>query len=367
VRLSAVLLVVVLAFAGDVAPAFAELDVDGDPAVVEARRRAEEAERRLAATASELDEAAAAYEHAAAQHLRLVNELEGSDKRLEEAEEAIARAEHALARRLLELYRRPYETMAVVEALAEGESLAGTLHTAALLEHAAASGVHGVTRARRTGALTAEAVRQQQIIAGGLRAAAQDRQEAAEALTLAVAEAQRQRDASLALLGEARRDAAARLEAQRAAAEAASRYAASGPPPRVDGRVCPIGGPNGFVDSWGFPRSGGRSHQGVDMFAPYGTPLYAVGDGIVTRVGTNALGGLTVDLVDEAGDRFYYAHLSAALVQTGQPVQAGQVIGENGDSGNARGTPPHLHWQFHPGGGAPVNPYPLALALCRPS
>lgn len=365
-RLAAALLVFVHVFGAS--HALAEPAVEEDSAVVEARRLVEEAERRVAEVTTALDEAAAAYEEAAAQHVRLVDELEGSDQRVTDAEAAVAVAEDALGRRLLELYRRPFETIAVAEALADGENLAGTLHTAALLEHAAASGVRGVARARRTGALTADAVRQQQIIAAGSRAAAQDRQAAADALTRALAEAQQQRDDTQALLEDARTDAAARLEAQRrAAAEATARYAATGPPPRVDGRVCPIGGPNGFIDSWGFPRSGGRSHQGVDMFAAYGTPLYAVADAVVQRVGTNRLGGLTVDLVDDAGDRFYYAHLSAALVQPGERVRAGQVVGENGDSGNARGTPPHLHWQFHPGGGVPVNPYPLAVALCRHS
>jgi peptidoglycan LD-endopeptidase LytH len=94
--------------------------------------------------------------------------------------------------------------------------------------------------------------------------------------------------------------------------------------------------------------------------------LYAVADGVIQRVFTNRLGGLSINLIDEAGDRYYYAHLSAAHVVTGQRVRAGEVVGANGDSGNARGGPPHLHWQYHPGNGPAVNPYPLARALCRP-
>lgn len=130
--------------------------------------------------------------------------------------------------------------------------------------------------------------------------------------------------------------------------------------------ACPMDpGITHFIDSWGFPRSGGRTHKGVDMFAAYGMPLYAVADGTVTRVWNNRLGGLSIDLIDDRGDRYYYAHLSAAVATAGQRVRAGDVIGANGDSGNARGTPPHLHWQYHPGNGPPVNPYPLARALCR--
>jgi murein DD-endopeptidase MepM/ murein hydrolase activator NlpD len=104
----------------------------------------------------------------------------------------------------------------------------------------------------------------------------------------------------------------------------------------------------------------------VDIFVPYGAPLYAVADATVQRVGTNPLGGLTVHLRDDAGDVYYYAHLSGTAVATGERVRAGQVVGTNGDSGNARGTPPHLHWEYRPLGGPPVNPYPLAAVLCRP-
>ncbi len=144
-----------------------------------------------------------------------------------------------------------------------------------------------------------------------------------------------------------------------------TRGAPVAPSTGLDGKVCPVGSPNGFIDSWGFPRPSGRTHEGVDMFAPYGTPLYAVADGVVARVYTNTLGGLAINLVDDDGTMYYYAHLSSASAQSGQRVSAGDVIGAVGTSGNARGTPPHLHWQHHPGGGEPVNPYPLAHALCR--
>ena len=172
-----------------------------------------------------------------------------------------------------------------------------------------------------------------------------------------------------------------RIEAQQRAAEEAAAAAlaagiAIGPAPPRRGRSAPSsptawrarsGQPNGFIDSWGFPRSGGRTHKGVDMFAAYGMPLFAAADGVIARVGNNALGGLYVDLVDVWGNRYYYAHLSAAYAYPGRPVRAGDIIGAVGNSGNARTTPPHLHWQFHPGGGGPVNPYPLAAALCRGS
>ncbi|CAN5136972.1 hypothetical protein BH20ACT8_BH20ACT8_03370 [soil metagenome] len=208
----------------------------------------------------------------------------------------------------------------------------------------------------------------------------------ADALTSELAQARHAVEQADQAVGVAQTHAAERLAAQRREAEEAKarqRVAAAatarasrlmaqpppgaggGPPPPVDGKVCPLGTPNGFIDSWGFPRSGGRRHQGVDMFAAHGTPIYAVADGRIARVFNNRLGGLSINLVDTAGNRYYYAHLSATHVTTGQQVRAGDHIGANGNTGNARTTPSHLHWQYHPGGGPPVNPFPLAAALCR--
>jgi murein DD-endopeptidase MepM/ murein hydrolase activator NlpD len=128
--------------------------------------------------------------------------------------------------------------------------------------------------------------------------------------------------------------------------------------------VCPIGAPNAFTDSWGAPRSGGRRHQGADVFAAYGTPLYALEAGAI-RTSDNSLGGVSVHLAGTSGDAYYYAHLSKRDVVTGQRVAVGEVVGAVGNSGNARSTPPHLHVQYHPGGGVPVNPTALLTALCR--
>ncbi len=129
--------------------------------------------------------------------------------------------------------------------------------------------------------------------------------------------------------------------------------------------MCPVSGTTGFIDSWGFARSGGRTHEGVDIFAAYATPVLAVADGVVDSVYNNSLGGLVINFIDDNGDKYYYAHLSSASASSGQRVTAGTVIGAVGTSGNAAGTPPHLHWQYHPGNGEPINPFPLARALCR--
>ncbi len=128
------------------------------------------------------------------------------------------------------------------------------------------------------------------------------------------------------------------------------------------GWVCPTGDAAvGFGDTWGAPRSGGRHHQGVDMIGPRGTPLLAIVDGVaIDREGR--LGGLTIHFVGTDGNTYFYGHLDAyGLVG---PVLAGDVIGYMGDTGNAKFSTPHLHFEIHPGGGPAVNPYPTVRAHC---
>ena len=138
------------------------------------------------------------------------------------------------------------------------------------------------------------------------------------------------------------------------------------PPPSTGDLVCPVNGPVSFVDTWGAPRSGGRTHQGVDMIAAKGTPLVAIEDAVVKRMRNGSLGGITVWLTGASGADYYYAHMDgwAEGLTVGQSLSAGQLIGYVGKTGNARYTVNHVHFQFHPGGGSAVNPYPLVKGLC---
>ncbi len=129
----------------------------------------------------------------------------------------------------------------------------------------------------------------------------------------------------------------------------------------VDAIICPMPGA-AYGDSWGAPRSGGRRHEGVDMLAPMGTPIYAVVSGTV-NFRQNRLGGNAASLAGDNGNRYYYAHLSRYEGES-RRVNQGDVIGYNGDTGNATGVP-HLHFEVHPGGGLAVNPTPsVRVAGC---
>ena len=140
------------------------------------------------------------------------------------------------------------------------------------------------------------------------------------------------------------------------------------------GFVFPIYGDSGFGDTWGAPRATTGRHQGTDIFAPLGAPVLAVADGTLFSVGWNTIGGWRLWLRDRAGNQFYYAHLSAfsPLAAEGAEVRAGQVVGFNGNSGDAQGTPYHVHFEVHPVAllplgyvGGAVNPYPYLGAWRR--
>jgi peptidoglycan LD-endopeptidase LytH len=126
--------------------------------------------------------------------------------------------------------------------------------------------------------------------------------------------------------------------------------------------MCPVQGPRAFTNDWGQPRSGGRRHQGTDILAPQGTPVVASVSGTV-RGHNSRLGGISYYLHGDDGNTYFGTHLSSLSGASGR-VSQGTVVGYVGNTGNARGGPPHLHFEIHPGGGGPVNPYPTLRAHC---
>ncbi|HEV2760710.1 MAG TPA: peptidoglycan DD-metalloendopeptidase family protein [Acidimicrobiales bacterium] len=135
----------------------------------------------------------------------------------------------------------------------------------------------------------------------------------------------------------------------------------------------PMLGVANWTDDWLDPRSGPppHQHQGTDIFAAFDTPVRSPVDGIV-RFEDAGLGGKGAFVTAPDGTYYYMAHLKGFNrdVGSGTAVKQGQVIGYNGDSGNAQGGAPHVHFEVHPGGGGAVNPKPfldrwLAVAEAR--
>ena len=119
--------------------------------------------------------------------------------------------------------------------------------------------------------------------------------------------------------------------------------------------------PTNLTDTWGAARGEGRSHEGIDIFAPCGHPVVSSTEGLVISTGENRLGGQVVWVMGPGGSRHYYAHLSGfADVDRGDHVQPGDTLAYVGNTGNAAGTPCHLHYGVYLSGGA-RNPYPLLV------
>jgi murein DD-endopeptidase MepM/ murein hydrolase activator NlpD len=139
------------------------------------------------------------------------------------------------------------------------------------------------------------------------------------------------------------------------------------------GYVFPVYGPASFSDDFGAARADTGWHHGNDVFAPLGAPVLAVTDGTLFLVGWNTIGGNRFWLRDLQGNEFYYAHLSAfsPLARNGAHVRAGDVIGFVGATGDAVGTPTHLHFEIHPaallsmGYDGVIDPYSYLLAWQR--
>lgn len=139
-----------------------------------------------------------------------------------------------------------------------------------------------------------------------------------------------------------------------------------GPLDEAAGMTCPVSGPISHSRDWHAARSGGREHQGNDVFSSLGTPLVAIEAGTIDKASNvdSGLGGITIWLRGDSGTRYYYAHNQRNVAVVGQRVNAGDLLAYLGKTGNARSTSPHVHFEVHPGGGTATDPYPLIAQLC---
>lgn len=123
----------------------------------------------------------------------------------------------------------------------------------------------------------------------------------------------------------------------------------------------------GVANTWHAGRGSNRLHEGQDIFAPQGTPIYSATSGYVTKIGENTLGGQTVSVIGAGGRVYYYAHLDcyAPNLHEGDRVGTRTLLGYVGTTGNAAGTPPHLHFGVYTPTGA-INPLPLLADRPKP-
>jgi peptidoglycan LD-endopeptidase LytH len=364
---------------------------DTDPRLERAQAQRTEVQERLDALYQRLSAVQADVEE-------LAEQLAGLEDKSEAQQRAAGEASATLAHRVRESYIRgdadPTLTLLVsasADAVQEQARLLGVL---ALRSRA---DVEQVTAARVRTEATAEEVAHKHEALAEREAELEELQEDAEtALAEAKAEEERVREQIAREERERRereererrereareqreREAREREVAQRAARAAPARPGGAGSGGSASssggerqasaspsgGIACPVGQPRSYSDTWGAPRSGGRSHKGTDIMAPMGTPIYAYEDGTVTRLWNSSLGGISLYLRGNSGTQYFYTHLQGYVsgLSAGQRVSAGQHIAYNGDTGNARGIP-HLHFEVMPGGGSNVNPYPYVVRAC---
>lgn len=300
-------------------------------------------EERVERLETEVDAATAAYEEVYAAVNAAEAELAQLETRTAELERRYEEIRAAVAVRARSVYKRGSDSLLTVLISADGPQ--GAIERASMMATLTSRDLGHIEQAR---ALSIQVAQSRGLLA--------DRR--AELATLQTELAARQADLEQDL------GQAAVLLADLQQREARKRRIQRG---AQDGTyACIFDPPFRFRDTWGAPRSGGRRHKGTDVYSTMDAPVYAFTSGVIQRVSSSALGGLGLYLWGDDGNLYYYAHLNriADAVWVGKQVDAGEHIAHNGDSGNARGGPPHVHYQLHPGGGAPVNPYPWLAAAC---
>lgn len=315
-----------------------------------ARRERVEIQRRL-------DRTVADYHAAEARLATTQEQIAAARRRLSDAEKRLAQARLAINQRARAMYR--VGPIGLFQALIEAEGIRDFVRRLELLERASGSDTAVIIRAQRARAEIAELsadlevrLKREKETTARLRALTRDFEslfrDAASKESVLLAE----RDAEIRRRQE--QDRRARLAA---AVALRARF-------NPGNFLCPVDGPTSFTDSWGDPRPGGRRHEGVDLFAARGTPVAAVVDGIL-KMHRSSAGGISLYLTGGDGTDYFYAHLDRyASVSSGQRVPRGTHVAYVGNTGNARGGAPHLHFEIHPGGGSAINPYPTVRAAC---
>lgn len=346
--------------------------------------------RQVSELVRQLDDLDARAGAAAAAHNDALDERDAVARRIGETRAEAARASRRLTtsrrildRRLVDLYVHGEPDL--FEALLQSGDLGDFLAITDLVERTAERDATVVERVRqrrhdlerlRLGLAKDAVVAREQLVEATRQK--QRVEDLVDARRRALDEARADLGASLAAERQRLAHLAAQKRAVRAAptrslvpspATAASAVIEPGPTGALPGgsHVYPLAGPSTFGDDWLASRPGGRYHEGIDLFASRGTPVVAVADGTLFRVGYSGISGYRFWLRDSAGTEFFYAHLDgySPAAREGATVTKGTVLGYNGDSGDAKGTSPHVHFEIHPGGGGPIRPYPIVSGWPR--
>jgi murein DD-endopeptidase MepM/ murein hydrolase activator NlpD len=335
------------------------------PARADTESELDSAEQQLESARAELDRANQLWQEAEAELGRSRDAAEAARARIEVLQTELGRIRRELNERAASLFIAGGNPQAI--ALLTSESVSDAVDR---MEFASAVAEGDSDLANQVAVESQELAWQQEQLAEAI-----SRQEAAVEQIEAQQSAIQDELARYAARVEELED---QLAAERAAAERAAAAAADasgggtggtgngGSPAPVTGtgwiQTCPVNGPNSFIDSFGDPRSGGRSHAGIDMISPKGTPVVAVHSGTVHHTGSS-IGGLGIVIFhDGSSDWTFYTHFSAyGAYGEGAHVSAGTTIGYVGNSGT---TVYHLHFEYHPGGGAAINPYTALLGVC---
>ncbi len=331
------------------------------PASADTASDLETAKQQADAARAELDAVAARWQDAQAQLAEAQDAADAAAKRIAELEDALVGAREELNTRAAEIFMAGASQPVV--ALITSTSLAEATDR---LQYASALAQQDTDLAARVAVQSQELSWQQDQLAGAIAQR-----------TTALASLQQQEAAIRTKVAEYEARAAD-LQQRLAAEQAASAPGTTGgtpsggtpgtgSPPPVSGsgwlQTCPVNGPTSFTDSFGDPRPGGRTHEGIDLIAGYGTPVVAVHAGTVHRTSSSTGGYGTVIFHDGSADWTFYTHFSSyAGPGEGSHVSAGEAVGLVGSTGDTSVN--HLHFEYHPGGGAAVDPYSALLGVC---
>ena len=304
-----------------------------------------------AALRAKANQAAARYASARATHERLSDEVNALEKQVAEIETRLGPLRLDVTRQAVAVYQGDVAAAAVT----------GIEAAVAVLNSDRAAHFVADLNARHMPAIDVLLDAKQRLRD---RQADLEARRRAQDATMADLTAQRERiSAELAALAAAQpaksgRRAPALPRTSRAAPRLDQRLRGAAPPASF---VCPIDGPVAFSDDFGAPRGGGRRHMGNDMLSPRGTPNVAVVNGTIETKPWSG-GGITIFLHADDGHTFVYMHLLRVEGTVPRKVVQGEVIGLTGNTGHSYGY--HTHFEYHPGGGDAVSPYPLLAAAC---